>query len=40
MARKQNGETETRWREILERQASSGLSVEWHLDLLQVHSSD
>jgi hypothetical protein len=27
MARKQNGETETRWREILERQAGSGLSV-------------
>jgi hypothetical protein len=27
MSRKQNGETETRWREILERQASSGLSV-------------
>jgi hypothetical protein len=27
MARKQNGETETRWRGIVERQASSGLSI-------------
>ncbi len=27
MARKQNGETESRWREVLERQAGSGLSV-------------
>jgi hypothetical protein len=27
MARKQNGETEARWREILERQAGSGLSI-------------
>jgi hypothetical protein len=27
MARKQNGETEARWREIVERQAGSGLSV-------------
>ena len=27
MARKQNGETEARWREILDRQASSGLSI-------------
>ena len=27
MARKQHGETESRWREVLERQADSGLSV-------------
>ena len=27
MGRKQDGETETRWREILERQAGSGLSI-------------
>ena len=27
MARKQNGETETRWRGIVERQAGSGLSI-------------
>ena len=27
MGRQQDGETETRWREILERQAGSGLSV-------------
>jgi len=27
MARKQNGETESRWREVLKRQGGSGLSV-------------